>query len=229
MSYDATSAPGPSGAPGPYDPPVPGSGPVAPAPALRSPSGLGLAVTILLGVAGVVDLAAALIGLGKGAGVSDIAVGDGTEALSGDALLSGSVALVQLVLLLGTGIVFIIWFHRVRVNGGVFRPDLFGNGPGWAIGSWFIPIGNLFLPFRIAKQTWQASVQYGPDGSARALGVTPVTVWWFTFIGSNLVGRASEAGGDLLSAVSAVFAVLFVRKLTALQVTKATEGPNALA
>ncbi|WP_330328968.1 DUF4328 domain-containing protein [Streptomyces sp. NBC_00536] len=209
MSYDATS------------PPVPA--PVSWA--LRSPSGLATALTVLLAVAGAVDLAAGLIGFGTEDGAG---AGFGADdPLTRETLLLGSVALVQLALLVATGVVFIIWFHRVRVNGGAFRPDLFSQGPGWAIGAWFVPFLNLVRPFRIAKEIWAASVQAGPDGSARALSVTPITLWWMTFVGSNLVSRGSASAGDLLSAVSAVFAVLFVRKLTALQVTKATQGPYA--
>ncbi|MFD7028661.1 DUF4328 domain-containing protein [Streptomyces sp. NPDC059917] len=205
MSYDAIS------------PSVPASA------ALRSPQGLATALTILLAVAGAVDLAAAAIGFGTDA-AADFA-GDGP--LTGAALMYATVGIAQLVLLLGTGVVFIVWFHRTRVNGGVFRPDLFVQGPGWAIGSWFIPIVNLFLPFRIAQDVWRASVQAAPDGSARAVSVTPVTIWWVTFIGSNLIARASDSVGSLLSAVSAVFAVLFVRRLTAMQHAKAVQGPNA--
>ncbi|MFJ7203767.1 DUF4328 domain-containing protein [Streptomyces sp. NPDC098789] len=205
MSYDAIS------------PPVPASS------ALRSPKGLATALTILLAVAGAVDLAAAAIGFGTDA-AADI---EGDGPLTAAALMYACVGIAQIALLLGTGAVFIVWFHRARVNGGVFRPDLFDQGPGWAIGSWFIPIVNLFFPYRIAQDIWRASVQAAPDGSARAVSVTPVTVWWVTFIASNLISRASDSVGSLLSAVSAVFAVLFVRKLTAMQHTKAVQGPNA--
>ncbi|MDJ0381233.1 DUF4328 domain-containing protein [Streptomyces sp. G-G2] len=208
MSSDATSAP-----PRAY-------------PVLRSPSGLATALTILLAVAGAVDLFAALLGFAPGAGESLVPSSD-DGPLTGYSLLALSAGIGQLVCLLGTGSVFIVWFHRARVNGEAFRPDLFAKRPGWAIGCWFVPVLNFFLPLRIAKEIWEASTQYGPDGSARSVSPAPVLLWWATFIGANFLTRLTEPGGNLLSAVSAVLAIVFVRKLTAMQVLKATEGPHA--
>nr|WP_275432071.1 MULTISPECIES: DUF4328 domain-containing protein [unclassified Streptomyces] len=149
---------------------------------------------------------------------------------------------------LATLVVFLMWFHRVRCNGQVFRPDGFSQSAGWAIGGWFVPLANFFLPYRTARETWDASTQYASDGSYRETSGTAVVAWWLTFVASVILGwnfarRYAAAGtpeefrdvfsfgtvADLTTVVAAGLAVLFVRKLTAMQHVKATQGPNAAA
>ncbi|MCJ0875130.1 DUF4328 domain-containing protein [Streptomyces sp. AP-93] len=162
--------------------------------------------------------------------------------------LAGGAALVRGPLYLATAVVFVIWFHRVRCNGQVFRPDGFSQSAGWAIGGWFVPLANFFLPYRTARETWNASTQYAADGSYRQVSGAPVVAWWVVFAASWALAwvaswkyrtaetTAAAGGADLFSAVAdltgvvaAVLAVAFVRKLTAMQHVKATQGPNAAA
>ncbi|GAA0280449.1 hypothetical protein GCM10010302_17780 [Streptomyces polychromogenes] len=153
---------------------------------------------------------------------------------------------LQFLTVLPTVVVFIIWFHRVRSNGGAFRPDVFTLGRGWAIGAWFVPVANLFLPHRIARQTWRASTQLGPDGADRTAPASLLTSWWVVWVLAAITGRvfskiymAAETvdallsagllgiAADLVTVIAAILAVLFVRRLTAMQNTMATEGPYA--
>ncbi|MFJ3932457.1 DUF4328 domain-containing protein [Streptomyces sp. NPDC090029] len=142
-------------------------------------------------------------------------------------------------LVLATMVVFIIWFHRVRCNAGVFATDWFTNGTGMAIGAWFIPIGNLWIPRRVAVETWTASQADHLAGS-RHQPTTPVNIWWTGWVASLLLsavaswrGSRAETAGEVLAAadlmvaadavaiVAAVLAILFVRRLTHMQHTKA--------
>lgn len=233
---------------GPY-PGMPYSAPWPPADVLRSPRGLALAVSLLLGVAAAVNLFSAAVSgyaysLMKRVTADPAAVAEGT--LDRSDVLTGIAGALQSLILTATAVVFIIWFHRVRVNGEIMRPDAFSQTRGWAIGGWFIPIGNLFLPYRTAKETWTASTQFAPDGSFRPVSPAPVTAWWVTWVSSLVLDRVSgymykradtpEALRDasavamvgcVATAAAAVLAVLFVRKLTAMQNRKAEQGPNA--
>ncbi|WP_406180704.1 DUF4328 domain-containing protein [Streptomyces sp. NBC_01006] len=216
---------------------------------LRSPRGLAVAVTALLGVAAAVNLFSAAISgyvfsLMKRVSADPADVGQGT--LDRSDILTAVAGFLQALILLATAVVFIIWFHRVRVNGEIMRPDAFVQKRGWAIGAWFIPIGNLFLPFQIAKQTWTASTQLGPDGSFREVSAAPLNAWWALWASSLVLDRvfslmykgadtpealrdASAVGmvTDLVTVAAAVLAIVFVRKLTAMQTTKAEQGPYA--
>lgn len=241
--------------PAPYQAyPHPG-GPVHAAPpvpqgALRSPKGLATALTWLLGAAA----AAHLFSVGAGAYEQSWLRGFAGDTPFDDLELGLSPALtilagvLQFLTVLPTVVVFIVWFHRVRSNGGVFRPDVFTLGRGWSIGAWFVPVANLFLPHRIARQTWRASTQLGPDGSHRTAPTALLTSWWAVWVLAVIMGRVSSkiymaaetvdelrsAGllgiaADLVTVIAGVLAILFVRRLTAMQNTMATEGPYAQA
>ncbi|MFG2482759.1 DUF4328 domain-containing protein [Streptomyces virginiae] len=163
-------------------------------------------------------------------------------------VLTGLAGILQLLMYLTTAVVFVVWFHRVRVNGGIFRNSAFTQAPGWAIGWWFVPVAHLFQPFVIARQIWRAGTRLGPDGSPVRVSTAPVTAWWAVRVAASIVGRLSSRvytsaetpgemasaagsgiGSDLLMVAAAVLAVLFVRRLTALQNTMAAQGPYALA
>ncbi|MCT4355659.1 DUF4328 domain-containing protein [Streptomyces sp. Je 1-79] len=147
---------------------------------------------------------------------------------------------VAFTLYVATGIVFIVWFHRLRKNAGVWAPDLQRRKPGWAVGGWFIPIGNLWIPRGIAADIWRASrwQPYAADG-ARELAL--LNGWWTLWvadmvadrIASQLYKRAEtpeayvtaaswSLAGYVLDIAAAVLAILFVRRLTSMQHTKAT-------
>ncbi|WP_046778637.1 DUF4328 domain-containing protein [Streptomyces yangpuensis] len=215
---------------------------------LRSPKGLATALTWLLGASAAVHLFSAgaggyeqvwMQGFPGDTHFDDLDIGL-SPALT---ILAG---LLQVLVMLPTVVVFIVWFHRVRTNGGIFRPDAFTLGPGWAIGAWFIPVAHLFLPYRIARQTWRASTQRGRDGSDRTASAALLTSWWVVWVLAALMGRvfsriytgadtvdellaAGRLGivADLATTIAGVLAVLFVRRLTAMQNTMATEGPYA--
>lgn len=73
----------------------------------------------------------------------------------------------------------VVCFARWLYN-ATKRAHLFSGGmtisPGWAIGSYFIPIVNLFKPFQAMREIWQASI------APNAIGIVPVPVgmriWW---------------------------------------------------
>ncbi|WP_328311472.1 DUF4328 domain-containing protein [Streptomyces sp. NBC_00442] len=153
---------------------------------------------------------------------------------------------LQTLALLATAAVFIIWFHRVRTNADVLAADVCTRGRGWTIGGWFIPIANLWIPYQVAGEIWTASAQTAPDGSWRAVSQRPLTVWWGVWMTSLLIGRAAWAlsrnadtldelrratdfmiFSDALGAAAAILAIVFVRRLTAMQDVKAAEGPSA--
>ncbi|MFF4447786.1 DUF4328 domain-containing protein [Streptomyces sp. NPDC001502] len=162
--------------------------------------------------------------------------------------LTGLVGTIQGNAVIVTGIVFIVWFHRVRTNAEGFAPGADKLARGWAIGAWFVPLANLWLPYRIAVTTWGSSTPSGADGGYRRFPLTLVNLWWGAFVLSRLLGwfggmsysRAQSPGavrdaattmlvGDVLDVAAAVLAVLFVRRLTAMQHARAAQGPVVAA
>ncbi|MFF3620532.1 DUF4328 domain-containing protein [Streptomyces sp. NPDC002467] len=216
---------------------------------LRSPQGLATALTVVLSVTAAVNLFSAGANVYARSLMTDLiadrdTVSEGSLDLSD--VMTGAAGSLQLLTVLGTAALFITWFHRVRVNGEIFRRDGFTRTRGWAIGGWFVPIGNLFIPYQTALEIWAASTQQAPDGSYRRVSTAPVTAWWALWVLAAISDRvfsvlyaraetpetlrsASSVGivSDLLTVAAAVLAIVFVRRLTALQNTKAAQGPNA--
>ncbi|UUU31350.1 DUF4328 domain-containing protein [Streptomyces sp. CA-210063] len=212
---------------------------------LRSPVGLGRAVAILLGAVIVTDLVAVWADLTMLDVLGRMADGEYGAAVEADAdradRFYGLTGSAQVLAYLATVVVFLIWFHRVRVNAEVFEPFGHRKKRGWAIGGWFVPIVNLWFPRRIALDCWDASSPWDKPRS-HAL----VNVWWTLWIIGGVASQASarvyrraETAEELESATEqvlfadaieipgAVLAILFVLALTRMQDDRARSGPRA--
>lgn len=220
--------------------------PLLPSGVPRSSRGLLIAVSALLGVVAVSDLFAVFVGarvrmlIGEDEGFVAVPQ-DELDAVSSLYQTSG---IIQVSLYVPCAVVFVVWFFLMRRNTGLLAPDRFRNGRGWAIGAWFIPLANLWMPYRIAVDMWGASTPL-PDGDQpyRA-SLWPVNLWWALFVSSSLYGRyaasrykAAETlpevrsavmqymASDLLDIAAAAAAVYFAVRLTRMQRLKASEGP----
>ncbi|MYR95140.1 MULTISPECIES: DUF4328 domain-containing protein [unclassified Streptomyces] len=219
----------------------------------RSPVGLSWAVTALLGTVIATDLAAFASGLhlhGLWAGYAD----GGDRAVLGSRgdwaeVLYGATAVAQLIAFLATAVVFVVWFHRASRNAEVFDPTALTMGPGWSVGGWFVPVANLWFPYRVAAGSWRASTPVGPEGARLPVSRAPLNLWWAAWvaavaldrIAARMWGLAEEPGeivgglalvmaADALDIAAAVLAILFVRALTRMQVERAAlRAPQPVA
>ncbi|AJF66916.1 DUF4328 domain-containing protein [Streptomyces vietnamensis] len=160
---------------------------------------------------------------------SDVAVGpvDGAYATAG-------------LVYLATIVVFIIWFHRLRNNAEVWASDLQSRTPGYAIGGWFIPILNFWVPRVIAADIWRAS-RWEPYAADAKGELTLLNSWWVCFVASGVADSISRQfyknaetveaydtatlwslAGYGLDIAAAFLAILVVRRLTSMQHAKAT-------
>ncbi|MER5207160.1 DUF4328 domain-containing protein [Streptomyces sp. NPDC002825] len=201
---------------------------------LKNPIGLSHAVVALLAGNIFFDV---LLG---GVETSELgADGAGTSESDAFAPADGAYALAGLVYL-ATIVVFIIWFHRLRNNAEVWASDLQTRTPGFAIGGWFIPFGNLWIPRSIAVEIWRAS-RWEPYAADAKGELTLLNSWWVCFVVGGLVdsiaGRLYEDAGTVeewntatfwslagygLNITAAVLAILLVRRMTSMQHAKAT-------
>ncbi|MFD9391745.1 DUF4328 domain-containing protein [Streptomyces sp. NPDC060000] len=218
---------------------------------LRSPVTLARAAAALLGLVIAADLFALwadFVTYDVTGDIADGALGESARAQRADRLLDWA-GYVQTAALLACVVVFLCWFHRVRVNAEVFRPDGHSKSRGWAIGAWFTPVVNLWYPRRIALDIWDASSPGTAWDRPRPHGL--VNAWWAMWIVSLLADRASSrkharagtAGtaeeiysampqvifADLADLVAAALAIAFVLRLTRMQNEKALHGPGPVA
>ncbi len=101
------------------------------------------------------------------------------------------VGIVYIIVFILSGITFIQWFRRAYFN-------LHGKAPflsydeGWAAGSWFVPIINLFRPYQIMKELYvetknvleRNGISLNSDLSTNHLGL-----WWTLWIISGILGQ----------------------------------------
>ncbi|MCP3820980.1 DUF4328 domain-containing protein [Streptomyces sp. A3M-1-3] len=208
---------------------------------LRSPVGLSYAVLALLGLVVAADLFAMFAAVSMHGAMGDAQQTQGSVDRAND--LSFMAANLQRWALLATATLFIIWFHRVRANADVFAPDGHTRGRGWAIGAWFIPIANLWIPRGIAVGIWRASAPEGPHLALSKVSHAVVNAWWTIWVVAILTGRLATTrynkavepeqvrdaaelliAANLADIAAAALAMLFVRTLTSMQRIKAQRG-----
>jgi hypothetical protein len=163
----------------------------APMPPMRPLKGIATAATALLVVVALVDAAAAAMRMNRAGLLGDVredplAV-DLQDLLDADDSVAATTGF-HLLAFLALAVVFIIWQYRHAKNAETLGVRG-GLGPGWAIGGWFIPFGNLVLP---GLQLFQSSK--GSDVDARRSGRPPkgagiVIPWAIAFgLGALLLG-----------------------------------------
>jgi hypothetical protein len=212
---------------------------------LRSPIRLAQATNVLLGLAAATDLLGIYSGVVRHQVTGDLLTRSSEDISRSDDLyeLAGT---LQMCVAVTTAILFLTWFHRVRANADVFAQDVCTRGRGWSVGGWFIPVGNLWIPFTVAREIWTASAQSAPDGSWREVSAAPIKRWWTVWVAALVTLRLGTQWSDhaktpaalqhstdlvmladALLLAAALLAIVFVRKLTAMQHTKALYGPVA--
>jgi hypothetical protein len=141
----------------------------------------------------------------------------------------GTIGLVQLVLVIAAAVVFIRWMHAAYRNIYLVAPGERRYSPGWAIGSWFVPIMNLFRPKQMVNDIWRAGGRDAADAQPGAL----LLGWWLLWVLSSFIVnfaarsymRADTAEeiktgtilylvSDAMSVVCAILAIVIVRKGT---------------
>jgi hypothetical protein len=90
-----------------------------------------------------------------------------------------------------SAITFILWFRRAYYNlHQKVRPLALSEG--WAAGSWFVPIVNLFRPYQIMKEIYvETKKLFNRHGLSERVGYTTryLDWWWTLWVISSLIGN----------------------------------------
>lgn len=113
---------------------------------------------------------------------------DEVEELTAFEWVFSLTAIAYLAIVVLSGILILRWFWRANKNARALSHGL-ETTPGWAWGFFFIPIMNLFRPFRTMEEIWQSS--QSPHGWRTV--ETPVLMrwWWGLWLIGNFVDNAS--------------------------------------
>ena len=100
-----------------------------------------------------------------------------------------TVGVIQFVTFVVSGILILKWIHRANFNARQLGASDMQFTPGWSVGWYFIPVANLWKPYRAMKEIWKASVS-PEDWHARSVpSILPW--WWFFWIVFNMFANAS--------------------------------------
>lgn len=142
------------------------------------------------------------------------------EAARADALANDArqhlIGTLQIILAIVTAIAFFCWVYRANANARQLGAAGMDSSPGWAVGSFFIPLMNLWMPYRAMREIWQASAAPG-DWKNHPGGVI-VPVWWAFFLLSSVAGQVAlflaKSGHDMSSLIVAAYAAMICNGIT---------------
>ncbi len=104
------------------------------------------------------------------------------------ALLTVLLAIAQVLVYIVTVVVFLMWLYRAHENLASFGipSHQIQYSSAWAVGSFFVPIANLIIPYGAIKELWQKSV---PNSASMFSALSPpafFSLWWLFWIVSNI-------------------------------------------
>ncbi|HEX6187335.1 MAG TPA: DUF4328 domain-containing protein [Pyrinomonadaceae bacterium] len=143
--------------------------------------------------------------------------------------LTGVLGLITIAVYIATVVVFLMWLYRVSNNVAAFGQPR-QTSAGWAVGSFFVPIANLFIPYQAIKEIWQKSDPTPTDAFSYVMsapGFFPA--WWGFWLASNItsniyfrmtMAEAPVEGSamigifsEVLSIAAAAFAIQVVKEI----------------
>lgn len=168
---------------------------IAPAHAFRDPQSLKTLVLVALACLSLALLIGIYLDMVQLAILSDMQSGAfaSTEEMLAAAEAHDSnqqiMARIYIAVFALTAFVFSLWIYRVAVNARALGATGFKITPGWAIGWYFLPIANLWMPYKAMSEIWRASrnpMGWQANRSGEFLGW-----WWAVWVISNIVANAS--------------------------------------
>lgn len=205
---------------------------------------VGMVAMAMLAMCMLVNLAEAVAGMMQWHLLGRIASGQmlvNEELETSDMLVAG-VEVLRLLVLVGTAVPFCMWMYSAHKNLTMLGARRLTYTPGWAAGSFFVPILNLFRPCQIAQETWRASDpdRLMADGWRDVPGSAMVGFWWAFWLLGNIGQRIgakvrdmpppsieSFRSGDVIitfsacmSILAALFAILMIKQIQDRQTAK---------
>ncbi|MCC5576351.1 DUF4328 domain-containing protein [Microtetraspora sp. AC03309] len=181
--------------------------PAAPRPPLRPVRGLAMAAVVMLAVDSLMSLIVIVVDAQHAALIDRIITDydsvDPAEVEFSDWLypLSG---VVEIVVYVGTVVMFLVWLFRARTNAELLSPWPQRHTKPWVVLGWFVPIVCWWFPKQIVDDIWNSSkpdAHVSPLATARRSGL--VGAWWLAWListwGSKLVSRRLASADDLPS------------------------------
>jgi hypothetical protein len=112
-----------------------------------------------------------------------------TAEASGNDLREALTGVVQLILYIVTAIVFGRWIYRAHKNLPELGARYLRITPGWAVGSFFVPLLNLWVPYQAMRDLAKASSL--PRRWELEATSPPILIWWILWVIVQFLGNAT--------------------------------------
>jgi len=114
-----------------------------------------------------------------------------TEAVTSNDNREQAIGIIQIIVFVLSAITFIQWFRRAYFNLHL-RVNRLSHSEGWAAGCWFMPIVNLFRPYQIMKELFQAThlfLKRNELHTTEHLSTASLGLWWTFWIIDRFFGQ----------------------------------------
>jgi hypothetical protein len=126
-------------------------------------------------------------------------------------MLYAGLTILGFIVFVVTAILFLMWLHRSSSNltaFGYWKSQ--GYSPAWTVGSFFVPIVNLFVPYQATKYVWQSSRP--ADSQSFSFSNSPpgfFPAWWGFWLAANFATNIHfRMSGEAPRTVTAVVGIV---------------------
>ncbi len=101
------------------------------------------------------------------------------------------IGILHLVVYIISAVTFIMWFRRAY-NNLHKKLSYLNYSEGWAAGSWFVPVLNLFRPYQIMKELYVETdklLKKRLEFYASQFNYSAIGIWWALWIISGILGQ----------------------------------------
>ncbi|WP_160312251.1 DUF4328 domain-containing protein [Streptacidiphilus albus] len=167
----------------------------------KAPLGLSIASQILLAVqifAGVLGIVSSVLTYSY--------IGSDSVGPNPGTVVGAFATVLNFPVFIATVIVFVIWFHRVRSNVEILAPQQGRHySRGWAIGSWFTPVGWFWIPRSVALDVHRGSQPLVHAAGQPGVSRRVLNSWWIlwcafwgfaVFVGIMTVSFGNQLDSD---------------------------------
>jgi uncharacterized membrane protein len=152
----------------------------------------------------------------------------GPEVLEADATRGMIVALLSIFLYAIGAVAVLTWIYSASRHAHLAGVLEMTVTPGWAVGWYFVPFANLFMPFRAMREIEEASAAAVSQKERGSAGESLMLGWWGSWLAMNITtwvsfriaGNASSVDDlrtaamfDMISCVLMVSACLLLSAL----------------
>lgn len=97
------------------------------------------------------------------------------------AVMEGILGIGQFVVVMLSLIFFMVFIYRSHNNLRVLGAEKLEFTPGWCIGWFFIPVMNLFKPYKAVSEIWVQSMPHSTVVPGNTTPSMSLIAWWWAF------------------------------------------------